>query len=224
MDTETLDPKAVEQFQSMFAPADLHPELAAYLVKMDHFEALQHPLVYSVPYHPMMNNHHNQRYEMLKAGIADSLKQEKPFRYVFQHERPYRLNAICDYIDKKNIKAGDYWELVGAVWSDSENIWQNLPIWRRLLRSERPSKFRFMDEDERKALKELPSQLTVYRGCVSGLNENGLSWTLDKDKATWFSARFQTKGQHPTVLTKTIRRRDVFAYLTGRNESEIIIL
>jgi hypothetical protein len=172
----------------------------------------------------MMNNHHNKRYEMLKADLEKSLQEEKPFRYVFQHERPYRLNALCDYIEKKTIKGGDYWELLGAVWTDSENIWQNLPIWKRLLRSERPHKFRFMDEDERKALKELPSQLTVYRGCTAGLNENGLSWTLDKDKAAWFASRFLTKSQKPCVHTKTISRKKVFAYLTGRNESEVIIL
>jgi len=211
-------------FESMFAPADLHPDLAAYLVKGPPFDMLQHPLVYSVPYHEVMNNHHNQRYEMLKADAEKALKEGRAFHYVFQYERPYRLNALCDYLDRKTLKDGDYWDLLGAVWTDSENCWQNLEIWKRLLRSKRSQKFRFMDETERKALKELPAEFTVYRGCVRGLNEEGLSWTLNKDKAEWFSQRWRRKDETAIVLTKTVSRKQVFAYLLGRGESEVIIL
>ncbi len=224
METETPESLMARDFESMFTPAELHPDLAAYLVKGPPFDMLQHPLVYSVPYHEVMNNHHNQRYEMLKADVAQALKTKNAFRYIFQHERPYRLNALCDYLDRQSIRPGYYWEALGAVWADSENIWQNLEIWKRLLRSKRSQKFRFMDETERKALKELPDELTVYRGCVRGLNEECLSWTLDKDKAARFSKRWRRNSETPIVLTKTVSRKQVFAYLLGRGENEVILL
>ena len=142
------------------------------------------------------------------------------------HERPHRLDAFGELIATRVVKDIDYWELLGSIWIDSENIWQNFPNWKRLLRSKRPHKHAFMDADDKKEFKALPNRLTVYRGCVCGQNETGMSWTLDKAKATWFSSRFlrRDKGEKPCVLEKTINKSKAFAYLTGRGESEVIIL
>jgi hypothetical protein len=216
--------QAIRNFQEMFVPADLHPDLLPYLGHTGHFEALQHPLVYGVPYTPEMNNHYNKRYELMKEEVAKALAEGNIHRYVFMHERPYRLNAFVDCIANRVVPDKDYWELLGSMWIDSENIWQNLNVWKRLMRSPRPRKQFFMDEDERKAFKLLPPQLTIYRGCIRRQNEDGMSWTLDKDKAAWFSKRFACKGESACVLEKTIQKKNVFAYLTGRGESEVIIL
>jgi hypothetical protein len=170
-----VEEKSIREFDSMFTPASLHPDLAAYLVRGvpfggdSTFDKLQHPLVYGVPYCSEMNNYYNQRYELLKKETATALALADIGRYVFLHERPYRLNAFCDYLDRKVVMAGVYWELLREIWEDSENIWQNLPIWKRLLRSERSHKPRFMDEDERKALKELPPKLVLLPWLYSWL-------------------------------------------------------
>ena len=47
------------QFESMFAPAELHPDLVPYLTRSESFEMLRHPLVFGVPYTPQMNNHYS---------------------------------------------------------------------------------------------------------------------------------------------------------------------
>ena len=188
------------------------------------FYTLQHPMVYGVPYSESMNNHYNKRYELMKVEIAKALEAGEFSSFVFMYERPYRLNAFVELIKSRVIKDADYWEILGSIWIDSENIWQNLEVWRHLLSSKRSHKRMFMEAEDREALKKLPNQLTVYRGCTRGQNESGMSWTLDKKRAKWFSSRFLRRDEKAVVLEKTINKNKVFAYLTGRNEEEIIIL
>jgi hypothetical protein len=185
---------------------------------------LKHPLVFGVPYHEEMNNHYNKSYEVKKQAAADALTTGKLFRFVFLHERPYRLDAFLECTEKATVPDEDYWELLGEMWTDSENIWQNLSTWKRLMRSKRNHRHLFMDEEEREVLKALPKQLTVYRGCTRNQNEHGLSWTLDKVKAKWFSERYVRAHERPCILEKTIPKSKVFAYLIGRGENEVIIL
>jgi hypothetical protein len=212
------------EFESMFTPAELHPDLAAYLNEGEIFARLQHPLVYGVPYTPQTNNFYNKRYAFAKQRVEEALAKGNLALYVFTHERPYRLNAFCEYFSQKKIKAEDYWALLGDIWQDSENIWQSIDTWRILLRSKKPKQRSFMGEDDQAAFDKLPVQLTVYRGCRRGLNENGMSWTLDRDRAVWFSKRFTQKGDKPCVLKRVVNKKEIFAYLGGRNESEVIII
>lgn len=212
------------EFEEMFIPAELHPDLKVYLTEGSHFKSLQHPLVYGVPYTPEMNNYYNKRYALLTESTQQALKDRKPFRYIWMHERPYRLDAFVRYTEEADMSDDDYWEALGAVWQDSENVWQHFATWKRLLRADRPNKHMFMDEEDREAFAKLPDTLKVYRGCVRDQNEKGMSWTLDRKRATWFSKRFQRAGEIPCVRSKTIRKDRVFAYLGGRGESEIIIV
>jgi hypothetical protein len=222
--TMTREEQVTRDFEDMFTPAELHSDLALYLTTGEPFSMLRHPLVFGVPYSEEMNNFYNKRYALMSEEIEKAINEGAIHRYVFMHERPYRLDAFVKCIANRVVSDTDYWELLGSAWIDSENIWQNQTIWRRLLKSPRPHKHTFMDEDDRKAFKALPSQLTVYRGCRPGQNEAGMSWTLDRDKAVWFSIRYKSKGTSPHVLERTISKRKAFAYLGGRNESEIIIL
>lgn len=202
-----------------FTPEELSPELRRYLTPAGEipFPTLRHPLVFSVPYYEPLNKHLNLQ---LKSK-QEALETAKPHKYVFLHERPYRVDAFEDIEDSLSNK--EYWELLGSIWTDSENIWQNQERWVELLASRRKNQRYFMDADERKALKALPDLLTVYRGAAKGVNEDGLSWTLDEAKAKWFSGRLRRKGEVPKVLKRTIHKSEVFAYLLGRDESEIIL-
>jgi len=51
---------------------------------------------------------------------------------------------------------------------------------------------------------------------------DGFSWTLDEEKARWFAAR--SSMETPLLARGTVSRRDVFAYLSGRGEQEIVCL
>ncbi len=148
------------------------------------------------------------------------------YHYVFSHDRGDRLQAflkICHLIQVRE----KLWELLGQIWSDTENIWQLKDRWDLLLTRARtdPDAPHFMDEKERAAFKALPNDLTIYRGCYKGLNEDGYSWTLSYERAKWFSKRLACLyPKNPALLlTRQIKKSDAFAYLQGRNEDEIIL-
>jgi hypothetical protein len=81
-----------------------------------------------------------------------------------------------------------------------------------------------MGEDEDNLLRSLPEEVTIYRGCTKGLNENGISWTLNKEKAQWFSTRLLRKGATPIVLERTVPKSDIIALFNGRNEFEVVYI
>ena len=135
------------------------------------------------------------------------------------HERPYRLNAFT--LIQSKLSDTQYWSLLSDIWTDTENQWQGLDNWKQLLSSKRPSRHYLMNEEEFNLLQSLPENVVIYRGCQKGINENGLSWTLDKSIAQWFSNRIERDGE-PIVLERTVPKSDIIAVFTGRNESEVI--
>jgi len=155
---------------------------------------------------------------VVERETQEALKNKKWGRYVFRHERPYRVEALLRVVDQ--LPDEEYWPLVGEVWVDSENIWQNLDKWVGLLSSVRPQRHLMMTEEERAALGALPDRLTIYRGCTPQ-NRRGLSWTLDRDKALWFAKRFRQDG---SVVTQRVFKRQVVAHFTGRGESEVVVV
>ena len=79
-----------------------------------------------------------------------------------------------------------------------------------------------MTPRDRQAFKQLPATMVAYRGCIAGLNEDGLSWTLSKPKAQWFAKRIGEDD--PTVKQRVVSKSEVFAYLNTRKERELVIL
>lgn len=79
-----------------------------------------------------------------------------------------------------------------------------------------------MSEEDYQQFKDLDDVVTVYRGVtsVNANNVKALSWTLDRDTAEWFAHRF---GESGTVYEAQIRKEHIYAYFSGRNESEVII-
>lgn len=79
-----------------------------------------------------------------------------------------------------------------------------------------------MSEEDYQQFKDLDDVVTVYRGVTSmnAKNVKALSWTLDQDTAEWFAHRF---GESGTVYEAQIRKEHIYAYFSGRNESEVIV-
>jgi hypothetical protein len=78
-----------------------------------------------------------------------------------------------------------------------------------------------MTEEELTTMESLDDTVTIFRGCVKNLNEDGLSWTLDRERAEWFANRFDQKG---IVIEKAIGKEEIVAYFSGRGEQEIIVI
>lgn len=196
---------------------ELHPDLQPYLEDGILGPQLRHPLVYAVPL--WTKAHANHMYEQKKSDLEKAIAEKKYSQIIFLHERPYRLEAFVQIT--KELSDKEYWSLLESVWTDTENGWQNLPTWRALFWSKRPGRENLMDENERFTLANLPETVEIYRGCLNGINEDGMSWTLNRDKAEFFANRFSKGG---IVLSKQINKSDIIAVFNGRGEAEVICL
>lgn len=124
-------PKLKELLELMNKKEDLHPDLVPYLVVENKIPYLKHPLLYVIMPSEAMYASYNKRYEVIKSMIAKSMEEEDFEGYVFHHERPYRVEAFMDI--ESNLSDKRYWSLLGEVWTDSENTWQNIDEWNELL-------------------------------------------------------------------------------------------
>ena len=191
-------------------------ELKNRLFENDSFQYISHPLVISVPYMEETNALLNKQLEVRKDYVVKKLQKKDFEGYIFMHEKPYRLDAFLKIMNQLSDKS--YWGILRDIWQNIENNWQNLETWKELMQSNRKHREFFMEEEERDFLNTLPETFTIYRGHTFN-NENGFSYTLDIEKAKWFSKRFSRKG---AVSEKVINKSDVFAYLSS--EQEIIYI
>jgi hypothetical protein len=194
----------------------LHPALVPYLEQSDiGWTMLRHPLVYQVPFFSSgsANAQYAQKLKALEKAIANKDYKQS----VWLVEKPYRVEAFIKIADK--LSDTDYWKLLSDIWVDTENQYAYLKEWKKLLASKRPNRHYMMTEEEDNILRALSQEVTIYRGCQKGINEDGLSWTLDKSKAKFFANRFGKKG---IILERTISKNDIVAVLLGRGESEVV--
>jgi hypothetical protein len=209
------DASLLEYARVMASTEYLHPDLVPYVSDGPLGKQLRHPLVYQIG---MMGNGFANAYYLQKVGDVEKALQNKKYdSFVWLHERPYRIEAFQEIEHLLSDTA--YWKLLADIWTDTENQWQNYEEWKDLIGSERGSRHYLMNEEEFNLLQSLSDEVTIYRGCQKGINENGLSWTLDKSKAEFFANRLGKKG---IVLEKKISKSDIIAVFTGRNESEVI--
>jgi hypothetical protein len=210
-----IDAQLLEYAKIMGSNEDLHPDLVAYVSDGPLGKQLRHPLVYQIA---MTGNGWANAYYLQKVGdVKKALENKKYDSFVWLHERPYRIEAFQEIEHLLSNTA--YWKLLADIWIDTENQWQNHEEWKELLSSSRSSRHYLMNESEVRLLNSLPELVTIYRGCVKGLNEDGLSWTLDKAKAEFFANRFSKGG---IILEREIPKSDIIAVLAGRGESEVI--
>ena len=217
--------KDIEELTRLLHDRDtpLVPELEQYLEDTGNFigMVLKHPLVFQVPFHSAALA--NRQLEYKRKALHKALADEKWMTAVWIHERPYRILVLQEFAEDMDDHI--FWEVLGAIWTDSENIWQNDAEWRELWASDRPGREFSMDEDDRAALQDLPDTITVYRGCIAEENEDGLSWTTEERVATFFAKRFaELRNGEALVLCGEVSKEDVLAYTQGRGEYEVIVL
>lgn len=207
---------------------ELHPDLADYVHPHDTFgQVIHHPLViWFMPLDSVTVGIVNSQYEQKRKAVEEALDKCEYERYIWLHERPYRLEAFISLIDEigADITDAQYWQILGEIWTDTENAHQNINEWADLFGADRADRHLLMTEDEIAELNALPDTLTIYRGCIHGLNEDGISWTTDRNRAEWFANRFQNPDGTPCVLQQQIAKSEVIAYITRRSESEVLTL
>ncbi|MBX3519592.1 MAG: hypothetical protein KF835_06180 [Xanthobacteraceae bacterium] len=197
---------------------ELNPELA------DFFDAdtgeVHHPLLITILV-PSSVEAANEIFIRKSSDATEALKAGNWNDYVFLHERPYRLDALRRCI-AGGISGSEYWKLVGDVWSDSENIFENLAGWREVWSSNERSRASCMNDEELQFLSSLVWPQNVWRGCIPSIDHSSLSWTLDLEVARWFAKKCAINGDKSVIVTGSVRSEDVLACFLRRNEAELV--
>lgn len=241
---ETMSESSREWFSMAMSSEPLDPELVPYVDPEGPLgPCLKHPLVFEIG--GIRPGIANMALRQKKEHLAKAEQEGQWHSYVFLHERPYRAQALLRIVNElcPDISVLQYAKLVASVWTDSENIWQNGPEWEELFESlystSLPSGERHIPEWVRRALmteadyaKYLEivqySPITVYRGCIRDFNEDGLSWTRNRNVARFFARRFADVHDNlseAVILVAEVDATDVIAYFDEghRGEEEIVL-
>ena len=212
------------QLEEMYAPEELNSELADYITSGPLGDMIHHPLIIEIMYNPISNKMLNRRFSAKKQMLYEYISEEKWSAYIFNHERPYRLDALEEVIYEYTEGDASNWKLINSVWTDSENIYQNFERWLDIWTSSIPNRYKMvMDTEERYALRDLPDRIPIFRGCSHMESVTGLSWSFDRNKAVWFAKRFAMNEMPPILASGFAHKKDVLALFLARGESEIVI-
>lgn len=116
----------------------------------------------------------------------------------------------------------DFAEALAEAWISEENPNGdvNVPITLSAKWFKQCPKEALMNLEEYETYLCLPESFIVYRGVAVGRNPEGMSWTRELDGAEWFSKRF---GEDGYIIKGIAYKKDVLAYFSRRNESEVLI-
>jgi len=205
----------------------LHPDLVPYLTENAlGMTMIAHPLVHDLL---PINGHANRAYASKQAALAKAKAAQEWHTVVFLHERPYRCDALIDYVlgrheDETPFSLASYrntaaFEAVSAtvadVWTDSENIHQHVEDWLAITQGHVPGEPLLMGDQP--AFDLLPDRIEVWRG---DLNDGGWSWSTSRKVGEFFTRYLG--GDHE-LLHGFVDKRYVFGYLTSRSEFEVMV-
>lgn len=139
-------------------------------------------------------------------------------------DKPERMRCFHKIVFELGLNdAKLFWSEFWNIWQSSENLHEDEAYFVDLIEHglQLGSSLVGLDEDEQDRLAKMADKITVYRGSVD-FNQEGYSWTTDRDKAKWFAGR--SFGSTARVLLRgTVNKSDILAFLAGRGESEIVI-
>lgn len=154
-----------------------------------------------------------ERQRMRDAKIVQRLIR------ICDDEKDYRKGI--DYFKEKMRLMSDplYWEALRTIWVLCGST-ETANEFRPMMKSKRRCRNWFMTPEDKASLDEMQFPLTVWRAYDPTLDPDpGLSWTTDRKWCEEYAAK---KGR--AVKERTVTREEVFAYISRRGESEIIIL
>lgn len=220
------DVTALHELAAMHAEP-LHEDLVPYLTESGAgMRMIAHPLVHDLL---PINGHVNRRYAQKQKALAKAEAAEDWGTCVFLHERPYRCDALIDYVlgrgeDDQPLSLGDFLgspgyaaiaEVTADVWTDSENIHQHVEDWLAITEGHVPGAPLLMGDQP--AFDALPEVIEVWRGDV---NDGGWSWSTERKVGEFFT---HYMGQDVPLLHGFVDKRHVFGYITARSEFEVMV-
>ena len=166
----------------------------------------------------------NQNLQIAKNSYACKINSAKTVSDVICVIRPpYRLlflKSVQDYLS-----CSDFSRLLAESWVNCEDPNQDPNV------STNQATKMFMQCDKKVLMSEkdysvyaaLPEEFMVYRGISVGRNPDGLSWTMDRETAFWFSKRFDHDAEIGYVKQANAQKKNVLACFISCGEYELII-
>lgn len=137
-----------------------------------------------------------------------------------------RFNRIRDLVDQLPEK--DWLKLLGKYWTccDDVGLHADYLLFDSPISKVQGPVWDLMTEKETSFLRDLPSQITVYRGCYLEHNDDGISYSLKKEIAKKFPLMVYDRrsyGYTPVVRTGRVDKENIISYFSSRNEQEIVV-
>lgn len=202
---------------------------------------------YSVPTydpHALAPNQHSDFTRRIPTGLSDR-QMQRDSKIIMQIVRAWddggdrAAEKVLDIFCRKAhlLSNPRYWEAMRTVWIAAGST-ETAPLFRRLMRLARPCRSWFMTPEDAQALDAIQFPLTVWRAfdikyidsddtstlrvadlTTLPVTDPGISWTIDRE---WCEGYARAKGR--VIRERQVVRSDIFAYVTRRGESEMIIL
>lgn len=198
--------------------ADLIDELTDHITHGDKsgLQFINHPYVNTI-YSPELNALYNLNYLEKKKAVDKARNDNAWSRFIFLHERPYRLHALLELVTEHD-QGGEKEKAIGIiienlqdVYIDSEGTHLNRELWQEL--------FERLPATHRNT-QTLPDEVILYRGTdMPAGKDRGFSWTLNKEKAQWFANRWCENGR---VRAIEVLRDGIMLYSDDRGEAECV--
>ncbi|MEC6832985.1 hypothetical protein VXS06_14555 [Photobacterium toruni] len=199
----------------MKALEKLNPDLIGYIEKSHLMTFFRHPLCV-IPYTDGLEdkispiNGYINMMVTSRLNLISKMEADKDYLSLINIvERPFRLEYAIKYLNF--ISDTEYWDIVDFIWTDSEIPSIHIELWKTIFNSRKYANPTLKTA----AFKDLPEQVTIYRGG----NKKGLSWTTNRETAEWFAKRFSL---NQTVMTAVVNKSNILHYTNSRNEQEIV--
>lgn len=194
---------------------ELSPELLKCVVNRNGVKIIQHPLIVTF-YSPKLFALTNAQLKTAKELLKMNEERRNWQLYLSVYARAFRVDGFIYIKDK--LTDIEYWSNLSCIWMHSENITEDLLIWKILFNSNRACREYLMNPEERTYFNSLPDTIKIYQGYSGNSKNNG--WTLSKDVAIFFAKRYG--GSENNVREKIVKKSDCLCYLNDREEEEII--
>lgn len=188
----------------------LHPDLKPYLQDSQALgKVLHHPLVVEV--FPLWKPA-NDKYAYKLKAVDEALKADDLEKYVWLHERPYRLDTLTALYQEGSMHLKRFKEAWLTFWSDAEPSDEMYWQWAF-------EEVAFATDNPKQARKHKGKVVKLYRGTEAG-DPLGLAWSLSEETGKFFARRFTKR---PELVVGEALFDNAYAYITGRSEEEVDI-
>ena len=174
-------------------------------------------------YHPFFNS--DSFIDIVKPQMEGFIKKATNINTLFALiDRRYKWRFFVDTMH--SLSKSDFTKELKYIWIDSEGISAStIPFDTFILMFNTANRKGLFEKSKNPQydFKNFGEEIKIYRGiCETGTTTTpmGMSWTVDYDKAYYFATRFFDEGY---IIEGLVKKSDVLAYFTSRNEYEIIV-